>query len=242
MVAAVSNTTYGIINDAMHDAGLLGTGDLPDSQSLSDNLRRLCDIINVAQVEGLKLFLLKDQSIPLVVSQSSYILGPGSTTGVDMTKPLQAIQGYVLLTEGDTRRPLNQLSWNEWMMLSQVTGNDSVISSFFVNKQATNLEIKVWPPPDAEEATNTLHLLIRQQAENPVNLEENVSFSQEWRIYLRWALAADISTGQPESIMNRCEGKAAYFKEILEGWDVEDTQTYFTPSSQVMQNTGKFTS
>lgn len=229
MVAAVSNTAYGIINDAMHDVGLIGEGDLPNSEQISANLRRLCDIINLWQTEGLKLWTWTDLSIPLTVSVSQYRMGSG--LAVDMTKPLRAFQGYILTTD-DIRRPLVSLSWQEWMQLSQVSGNDGTISSFFINKQATYLEVNFWNPPDATEAANTAHLLIQQQATNPVNLETSMSFPQEWRIALRWGLADDIATGQPLAIMERCRLKAEQYKTLLENWDVEDAPTRFTPSTQ----------
>lgn len=237
MVAAVSNTAYGIIADAYRDAGLIGRTSIPDSEQLAEGLRRLCDIVNLEQTQGLKLFLIKDQSIDLVEDQVDYVLGPGGD--VDMTKPLMAVQGYVLNTSS-IRRPLVMLSWNEWMLLSQVTGNSGTISSFMVNKQATYLEVKVWNPPDATEAANTLHLLIEQQAENPVNLQDDMSFPQEWRIFLRWALADDLSTGQPESVQQRCSSKAEYYRKLLGDWDVEDASTFFTPSSQAMNQGGSF--
>ena len=238
MVASVSNTAYGIINDAMQDAGLLSEGEQPNSEQLSSNLRRLCDIINLWQTQGLKLFTWRDLSIPLVVSQSSYQIGP--SLDVDMTKPLRALQGYILTTS-DIRRPIVPLSWRDWMQLSQVTGNDGTISSFFVDKQATYLDVKFWNAPDATEAANTAHLLIQQQATNPVNLEENVSFPQEWRIALRWGLADDICTGQPETIMARCSRNANQYRTMLEDWDVEDVETRFTPSTQFSSyNEGSF--
>lgn len=237
MVAAVSNTAYGIIFDAFRDAGLTARGAQPNSDQLADGMRRLCDIINLEQTQGLKLFLMKDQSVDLVTDQTDYLLYPGGD--VDMTKPLRTIQGYILNTDS-IRRPLVQLSWNEWMLLSQVTGNSGTISSFFVNKQATYLEVKVWNPPDATEAANTLHLLIQQQAVNPVNLEENVSFPQEWRIFLRWALADDLATGQPEAVQRRCSEKAEYYRNLLQNWDVEDASTFFTPSTQQMNQGGSF--
>lgn len=238
MAVPTSNTAYGIIADSMRDAGLLGESEQPNSDQLSVNLRRLCDIINLLQTQGIKLFLLTDLSIPLTEGQTTYQLGP--SLDVDMTKPLRALQGYVLTATTNVRRPLVALSWNEWMLLSQVTGNNGVISSYFINKQATYLEVRFWNPPDATEALNTAHLLIEQQAVNPVNLLDNVSFPQEWRMALRWALADDICTGQPEAIMHRCANKAAMYRQMLEDWDVEDTETRFTPNTRITQYGGSF--
>jgi len=238
MVASVSNTVYGIINDAMFDAGYLERGDVPNSDQLSEYMRRLNDIINLWQTQGLKLFLLEDLPIPLVTGQSIYSLGP--LGDVDMTKPLRGLQGYVLETVGNARRPLVVMSWNEWMTLSQVTGNNGMISSYFINKQATELQVYFWNPPDATEANNVAHILIQTQVTNPINLEENMAFPQEWRMALRWGLADDICTGQPQAIMDRCAARANTYRSILEDWDVEDAPTRFTPDQRTGYGYGSF--
>lgn len=238
MPSPTSNTIYGIINDAMHDAGLLGEGEAPNSEQLANNFRRLNDIINLWQTQGLKLFLLQEISVSLVVSQSLYTFGPTGT--VVMSKPSRVLQGLVL-TAGNIRRPLVELSWQEWMTLSQVTGNDGMISSYFVDKQADLLKVHFWNPPSVEEATNTAILLMQVQAPNQINLEDNVQFPQEWRIALRWGLADDISTGQPQAIMDRCAQRAATYRQVLEDWDVEDTTTNFTVDSRMgYGSTGRF--
>jgi len=239
MPSAASNTVYGIISDAMHDAGYLQEGDLPNSEQLASNQRRLADIINFWQIEGLKLFLLEDLALTLVAGQNLYTLQP-TLGSINMTKPLRVLQAYVLVTVGNTKRPLNVLSWNEWMDLSQSTGNTGTVNSYFVDKRATSLHIYFWQTPDASEATNAAHLLIQVQAPNPANLEENVSFPQEWRMALRWALADDICTGQPQAIMDRCASRSRYYKEVLEGWDVEDAPTRFTPDQRSMIGGGDF--
>lgn len=237
MVAAVSNTAAGIIADAMRDAGLLQKGEEPDSDEYSEYLRRLCDIINLWQTQGLKLFLLEDITIPLVESQSTYSLDVGGS--VDMTRPLRGLQGYVLTTS-DIRRPLNVMSWDDYMRLSQITGNDGVINSFFINKQAEAMYVFFWNAPDATEALNEAHLLIQTQATNPIMLTDEVSFPQEWRIALRWGLADDIATGQPQAIMDRCRHKAEEYRYMLENWDVEDATTYFVMDPRMQTGGRKF--
>ncbi len=225
IVPSASNTVYGIINDAMHDAGYLQEGEYPNSEQLATYQRRLCDIINLWQTQGLKLFFNQDLSIPLVSGQNKYTLSVGGD--VDMTKPMRALQGYVLTADSEIRRPLIAISWNEWLNLSQVEANPGAINSYFIDKQATVLNVHVWQTPDDTEALNTLHLLIQVAAANPANLEETVSFPQEWRIALRWGLADDICTGQPQAIMNRCAQKAELYRTMLEDWDVEDAPTSF---------------
>jgi len=238
MPSPTSKSISGIINDAMHDAGLLGEGEEPDSEALSVNFRRLNDIINLWQTQGLKLFYLQEVTVPLVASQSLYVLGPGGD--VDMPRPSRVLQGYVLQAGSNTRRPLNALSWDEWMTLSQVVGNNSTITSYFVDKQVDVLNVRFWNPPSVTEAANTVRLLTQVQATNQINLEDDMEFPQEWRIALRWGLADDIATGQPQAIMDRCQQRANQYREALEDWDVEDTATMFTVDARSGYNRGRF--
>lgn len=235
MPVAVSNTAYGIIRDAMVDAGLLGEDETPNSTQLANGMRRLCDVINVIQLGGIKLFLLKTIDITLVDGTYSYTVNP--TVGLVPTKHLSVLNGSIV--QPDTvRRPLLPMSYEEWLSRPQQT--EGAITQYFADKQATSLDLYVWPTPDAEEALNTLQLEVRTQAENPYILTDNVSFPQEWRMALRWSLAADIATGQPDSVINRCEGKAAYFTELLENWDVEDAPTRFGLEITQAYQTGGF--
>lgn len=226
MPVAVSNTAYGIINDAMHDAGLLKSGVEPNSEQLATNLRRLCDIINMWQLDGIKLFLYEEYSVTLVAGTNTYTVN--QAVGVLPNKNLRIDFGRVETPTG-TKRPIDPISWEEWNRLS--TDSSGAVVGFFQDRQATSLTVKVWNTPDSTEALNTLVLTIRKQALNPFNLEADISFPQEWRLALRWALADDICTGQPDTIMARCAGKAQQFKEVLEGFDVETAQTTFAPSS-----------
>lgn len=235
MVAAVSNTAYGIIKDAMFDAGLLQEGDDPNSEQLATYLRRLCDIINLWQTQGLKLFLQQEISIVLTAGQNTYTLNPAA--GVEPHKNLRVLQGRIQGPNLD-RRILNPISWQEWNTLSQVSSG--AITGYFVDKQANSLVVKFWNTPGTQEATNTAVLLVQVQAENPFNLEQNVAFPQEWRIALRWGLADDICTGQPATIMARCSEMAKTYREMLEDWDVEDVATSFAPDFRGAYQGGSF--
>lgn len=226
---ATDSTIYGIINDAMHDAGYLGEGDLPNSDQLATNFRRLNDIINLWQTQGLKLFLLQEVTVPLSAGVHSYTFGP--TGDIVMPKPSRVLDGYVLNPSG-IRRPLIPIAWKDWNLLPQVTGNDGIINSYMVNKQALHLEVRFWNTPDALEALNTAVLLMQVHAPNAINLQEDMMFPQEWRIALRWGLADDIATGQPQAIMDRCADRANAYRAALEDWDVEDAPTRFTPDTR----------
>ncbi len=94
--------------------------------------------------------------------------------------------------------------------------------------------------PDAEAATGTAHLLLQVQATNFTNLTETMNFPIEWRMFLRWALAEELSTGQPTTIMERCSNMCSKYREALEAWDVEDAPTQFTSDQRGQYATGNF--
>lgn len=242
MTTPAINTPHAIIFDAMQDAGLLQDGNEPKSDDYAKYMRRLRDIINLEQTQGIKLWLNVDTAVTLTAGTAAYTFKPGGS--VDMTKPLRVLQGYYLITENSIRRPITVLSWQEYLTLGQAgvaAANQGTINSYFVNKKATELEVTFWLCPNTAEAANgTAHVLLQVQATNPINLVETMNFPEEWRIFLRWALADDICTGQPPTIMDRCAQRAQVYRQMLEDWDVEDAPTSFQPDSRMQYVTGDF--
>lgn len=228
MTAPSNNTPIAVITDAYVDATLLKRGQAPSSDQLVEGMRRLTDVINLEQTQGLKLWLNVDTAVPLVAGQGTYTFSPSGD--VVMPKPPRAIQGYYL-DENDIRRPLIALSWDDYIRLSQITQTGQ-INSFFVNKKQSELSVFFWLIPDAQAATGEAHLLLQTQVTNFISVTEEMNFPVEWRIFLHWALAAELATGQPDSVITRCENKAATYREMLEGWDVEDASTSFAPDSR----------
>jgi hypothetical protein len=225
-----------IIQAAMEDAGLLQDGDEPTSEDYAKYLNRIHDLINFWQTKGIKLWVWIDKSVTLVAGQATYTLKPGGD--VPMDKPLRVISGYFLDASGN-KTPLTPLSWDEYTRLSQVTQQGS-INSYFVNKLQSELSVSFWLVPDAQAALGTGHLILQQQITNATEIVSDVNFPQEWLIALRWGLAADICTGQPQAIIDRCEMKAAVYLAALEDWDVEDAPTFFQVDSRGGQFRGSF--
>ncbi len=232
MTTPSDNTPNGIINDAYADAGLvIEEGQDLTPEQLAKGMRRLRDIILVLQTQGLKLWLQSDTAVTLVAGQQNYTFMPSGD--VDMTRPFRVLQGYYLYTTTQVKRPIYPISWEEYLRLGiggTIAANRGTITQYFVNKQATKLQVSFWLCPDTNEAANgTAHVLLQTQATSPVTLNETVQFPSEWRLALRWALAADLATGQPQAVIERCEAKAEQFRKILEDWDVEDASTSFAP-------------
>ncbi len=231
MTTPAINTPYAVINDAYLDAGLIQDGQNLMPEQLAKGMRRLRDLINLWQTQGLKLWVNEDILVTLTAGLAAYTFKPGGT--VDMTKPLRVLEAYYLYATTNVRRPLTKMSLNEYWMLGQAgtaTANLGTITQYLVEKQAAQLQVTFWQCPNTTEvASGAVHLLMQTQIANPANLIETLAFPEEWRLALRWGLADELSTGQPETIMARCQQKADMYRQALEAWDVEDADTRFAP-------------
>lgn len=236
MTAPADNTPASIIEDAYLDAGITQEGQSPNSEQLAVGMRKLTDLINVCQTDGLKLWLNVDTAVTLTAGTGFYTFGPTGTTV--MPKPLRAIEAYYLDSTG-VRRPLVVLSWDDYIRLSQVN-QTGPINSYFVDKQQLVLSVFFWLIPDSTAATGTAHLLLQVQVTNFTGLTDTMNFPIEWRMYLRWGLADELATGQPQAIMDRASQRAAMYLQKLTDWDVEDAPTSFAPDQRSMQGYGKF--
>lgn len=223
-----NNTPISIIQDAYLDSGLIGVGQAVNSEQIVMGMRRLTDMINLWQTQGLKLWLNVDTPITLVAGTGTYKLGPAQA--VDMTRPLRVINAWFADANG-IRRPLIPLAWADYVRLSIVTQTGQ-INSYFVDKQATYLSVFFWLVPDATAATGTAHLQLQRQVVNFSSVTEDMDFPIEWKLALRWGLADELAGGQPQSIMDRCQQRAMAYRTTLEDWDVEDAPTRFTPDRQ----------
>ena len=131
MPAPNDNTPISIINDAYFDAGLTQEGQVPNSEQVVMGMRKLTDIVNLWQTQGLKLWLNQDYPVTLTAGQGTYTFGPAGTSV--MAKPPRVIDAYYE-DVNHIRRPLIPLSWNEFNRLSQVNQTGQ-INSYFVDKK-----------------------------------------------------------------------------------------------------------
>jgi hypothetical protein len=229
---------YGIICDAMKDAGKLRAGDEPDSEIIAEYMRRLNKLLNFYQTQGLKLWLIQDLAVALTAYQALYSFGPTGTTV--MPKPLRVLDGSYYLDIWGTQRPLVTMAYNDYKMLSQVS-SPGALNSYMVDKQIPNLNVYFWNTPDPFAASNgQAHLIIENQITGFVQITDNMQFPIEWSLLLEWGLADQISTGQPASVIGRCAAMEQKYREALEAWDVEDASTSFSPDQRANQWSGSF--
>jgi len=220
------NSAYRCIVMARQNAGKLQEGQEPSSETLATDMNRLSDMISLWQTQGLKLWQTLDLPVPFQANVATY-----SGVALGTTRNLRVISAYQVDSTGN-RTPLQTLSWDEYTRLSNTT-TAGTPNSYFVDKQPTQLNVSFWLTPDATAAAQYIaHLIVQQQITTAAGMLDTIDFPQEWFIALQWGLAAEICTGQPDSIVQRCESKAHEYRMMLENWDVEDAPTMFTPDQR----------
>lgn len=230
-------TIVSLIRDGMVEAGYIGRGRDPTSDHLALYFNKLNYIFNHLQVKpGLKLWLNFDLAVTPVAGRNLYTLGPSGN--VPMTRPLRSFESY-FTDSSQNRRPVSVISRNEWDTLSTTT-QQGTITSIWPDKQKLSLNINTWLTPDAQAALGVLHVIVTQQSVQRVSLTDDIAFPVEWYLAIMWEFASQISTGQPQAIMDRCGQQAERHLTILEDWDVEDASTYFAVDQRSTTHQGRF--
>jgi len=231
---ATYNTCDQIIRFGLKDAGLLQDGDDPVGDQYPDCLNRLNQIITLEQTQGLKIWVQQQLTLTLTAGVNNYAIKTGGA--VNSPRPMRALEAFYVYNVDGTRLPLILISQDEWLNLPNVTtgiANQGMVSQFWANKLQNELDINLWLTPDATTAANgTVLVWVQGPVTNFIGLTDSMNFPTEWGIWLHWALAADIATGQPQAVIDRCESRAERFRQMLEGWDVEDAATQFVPDTQ----------
>lgn len=225
-----TNTASAIIAKAYADANKLSRGASPSATQLTDGLDRLNDILNIEQVRGLKLFLEFEAVVTLVAGQQTYSFMPGGSYST--ARPTR-ITFAAYWDSSNNVTPLTVISRQEWATLTSRTTQGRP-NQYFPERLYDRMNMHLWLVPDTQAATGTVRATIQTQATNPT-IGATTAFPIEWVMFLRWALAADLATGMPQEIIQRCEMKTREYREVLEGFDVEEAQTRFQPNYAMMQ-------
>lgn len=214
-------TANRIVLHALRDAGRLQFGQTPTPEILQEAMDRLRDLILAAQTRGIKLWLNNLRTVTLVASQRVYELSS--------PRELRVLEGWYVRTLSGNRQPLRVETWNTYHNLGVLT-QEGYPTQLFPNKLPDRVDLYVWLVPNAQAAAEGhLELVVQTLTDLPEKLTDELSFPPEWFLYLRWGLADELATGQPVTIMERCERKAKEYREMLEDWDVEDGSISFAP-------------
>jgi len=225
-----------IISGALRKLQVLELGATPDADTVTNAYTSLNVMIKAWQTQGIKLWTIKNYSLPLVAAQNLYRIGnsPVSPTVVmDMTtdKPLKVIQSFLrnISVTPNIDTPTQILSRQEYNILGSKSATGQ-INSVWYDPRTTYGEVHTYLTPDATIAANFQLVLVCQIPLSDLTLAADIpDFPQEWLQAMIWGLADELAIEYGCHINQRQEiaMKANKYRDDLEGWDTETASTFF---------------
>jgi len=242
MSTTFSVTRDDVITAAFRKLGLLEPSDdasnidpaLVTNAALVFNL-----MIKQWQTQGIKLWTVKQYTLPLVTNKTSYTIGPTGTSS-DLTddKPLRLIpgEGLTMLRNLSVTPqidiPLQIISRQEYNTLGSKFSTGTSNSVYLdVGKLISTLY--VYLTPDVNTSTNYQILFTAQKPLGDITTSSEVpDFPSEWNNALVWGLADEMALEYDAPANHRTEiaMRAASYRSMLEDWDQEYTSVFFTPN------------
>jgi len=233
-------TTYTITRDqiivsALRKLGVVEPGDTAstiDANLVTNAAQALNLMVKQWMTEGIKLWTVKDITLPLVLSQTSYTIG---SSGCDLTtdKPLRLIYAVLrnTLATPYIDIPMQIISKQEYSQLGSKFSTGTT-NSVYLNPGISTSTLKVFLTPDSATASNYQLILTVQQPISDISSSSAVpDFPNEWMNALVWGLADQIAIefGLPVNHRQEVMLRAEKYRTQLVDWDIENESTFFQP-------------
>lgn len=228
-VTTFTVTRDDIIKAAMRVLGVIGIGETPGTEDLTNASQALNILIKAVQTEGVPLWTYKEIVLPLVANKSVYTIG---TTGDLVTpRPLRIIDGFIRVIATGADTTLQQISREEYDQYGMKT-TGGVPNSFYYDPQLTNGIVSLYNVPT--DATREIHFHIQRPLEDMVSGTDNFDCPQEWFQVFKYGLASELGVeyGVSQSKQALVEQKYQFYLEKMMSWSQEEASTFFSPSPQ----------
>jgi len=235
-------TTYALTRDqiiqfALRKIGALALGATPDSTEVTNAAQALDMMIKSWVTKGIKLWTINEITIPLVASQTSYILGPTGATptpDVETDKPMKLMQAWLRNTSVTPNNdiPLQVLSQQEYNQFgSKFSTGVSNAAYLQVGRDTSTLYTYLTPDTNAASMYQ-MHIVTQRLLQDAGISTANLDFPGEWLYALGWNLAAELSVdyGVDQQRLQYIEAKAGKFLTEVEDFDTEYNSVFFSPS------------
>lgn len=242
MSATYTVTRDDIITLAARRLGILDLGGTLDASTLNEGVMLLNLILKQLATNGLKIWTITDYTLTLTTGKKDYIIGPGALPVPDLvaSKPLKLIQARMTNITNPVPTDVNMqlLSRNEYNLLGSKTALGMINAVFFEVKDTYSIVHTFLDPAQIIVDQWDLVLTVQTTIDDALSGSASVSFPVEWYNYLVWKLADEwsIQWGCPANLRAEISTKAMFYEDQLNGWDVENTSTYFQADRRLSAN------
>jgi hypothetical protein len=227
-----------IIKSALRLLGVIGVGESPITEDYENCSQALNIMIKSWAKKGFPLWVYEKLTLPLVVSQTAYEIGPtAGSGGLVMSKPVRIFSAYVRNPEGfDTS--LIPISREEYDDLGNKT-SQGIPNQFYYDNQLENGVLYLYNVPVL--ADYTVYILAQRMFDDMTEDVDDFDFPKEWFQALKWGLASELSIEygvEPEKV-SYIDNKAFAFIQESFDFSVEEPSVYFSVDPQFYNNRGR---
>lgn len=203
------------------------------TQQKTDATQALNIVLKEMQTDGMLLWKIVRQTVPLAAGQSMYTIAP-SGADVLAPKPLRLVQAVRHDSTSDSDVAVMIWARSDYEMQTSKTSS-GVPTAVYYEPQRLQGVCSVWPTPDATTAANvTLKLRFQYPVEDMVSATDEFDFPNEWYRAIKWGLAAElwIENAVPMSLGQLIEQKAERYRLAATTWSQEEASTSFGVDTQ----------
>lgn len=227
-----SVTRNQLITGALRLVGGVAQGETPTSDQITEAAEALNMLVKAWQAVGMPLWAMKQYTMSLTTSTSSYTIGVGST--VNTAKPLRVVSAYLHNIASGIDVPMTLLTREEYNSLGNKTSTGDPIQ-FFYEPLLTTGVVHLFPVPDSVAATDYTILLVYQRPFEDFDASTDTpDFPQEWYNALKYGLADMLSFEYGVDIQTaaRLTSIASREKDLALSNGTEEGSFYFKVESR----------
>jgi len=188
------------------------TGLANESQNISaDKLSFAKDIIETIlddlEADGLRARAVAFETLPLVASQSAYVL---SADVIDVVGQIMYIPpGATDLDHAAGEIPLVPITREDWQLqvAKDATGRPL---QYYAHRAASPVELRLWPTPTSADL-GTLRMQVHRLAADSNDASKTLDLERYWSLYIIWELAHHLAMANSLNM-----GRVQYFEGIAQ--------------------------
>jgi hypothetical protein len=142
-------TALDIIRSALEFIGVYAPGEVISDSDAQRGLVVLNDMLDSWSNESLSTFAILEQSLPLVVGQQAYTIGPGGN--LNATRPIRLIDGpgaaYIMDTNLN-RYPVDVVPKDKWNLIGLLATTSNIPDTIYYDNQNPLGILNVFPIPN----------------------------------------------------------------------------------------------
>jgi len=218
---AYSTNRDDIIKRALRLIGAISQGETPTVLQVSEAATALNSLVKAWAADGMPLWAITEQTLPLVSGQFVYPLSN--------PKPLKILQAWNHNTTSNVDIPMRIITQAEYNVLGNKTSSGNPIQVYYDPRRNTG-DMHLFPVPSStEQSANVIHYVCQIPFEDFNSATDEPDFPQEWYDAITYGLATRLAPeyGVPIADRKTLWQEMSIIKQEALNFGLEEGSLYF---------------